>query len=89
MFGFTGISLGGITLDATDVLVIFALFAVALIGIGTKYSQKMLYGGFFFLALLGMIAVGILVVGVIIGIYVAGFAVIRSLFGFRARRKNL
>jgi len=89
LFGFTGISLGGITLDATDVLVIFALFAVALVGIGAKYSQKMLYGGFFFLALLGMIAIGILVVGLIIGIYVAGFVVIRSLFGFRARRKNL
>ncbi len=89
LFGFTGISLGGITLDATEVLVIFALFSVALVAIGTKYSQKLLYGGIFLLALLGMIEFGILVVALVIGIYVAGFAVIRSLFGFRARRKNL
>ena len=44
LFGFTGISLGGITIDATGVLIIFALFSVALIGLGMKYSQKMLYG---------------------------------------------
>ena len=89
LFGFTGINLGGITLDSTEVLTIFALFSVALIALGTKYSQKLLYAGIFFLGLLGMIEFGILVVALIIGIYVAGFAVIRSLYGFRARRKNL
>ncbi|MDA4111508.1 MAG: hypothetical protein OK439_03150 [Thaumarchaeota archaeon] len=88
LFGFTGISLGGITLDATDVLVIFALFSVSLIVLGMKYSHKMLYGGIFFLSLIGMIVIGILVVGLIVGAYIAGFAVIKSFFGFRARRRN-
>jgi hypothetical protein len=83
-----GISLGGITLDATDVLVIFALFSISLIALGMKYSQKLLYGGIFFLALIGMIEIGILVVGLILGAYVAGFAAVKSFFGFRTRRRN-
>jgi hypothetical protein len=53
-----------------------------------KYSQKLVYGGMFFLGLLGMIAVGVLFVGLILGAYIVGFAVLRSVFGFRARRSH-
>jgi hypothetical protein len=88
LFGFTGISLGGITLDATEVVVIFALFSASLIIIGMKRSHKLLYIGLFFLSLIGMIELGILVVGVIIGSYVAGFLIIKSYFGFKSRRQT-
>ncbi len=86
LFGFTGISLGGITLDVTDILAIFAAFSVALMIIGILRSQKLLYTGLFFLSLIGMIVVGILVVGLIIGSYLAGFVIIKSYFGFKSRK---
>jgi hypothetical protein len=88
LFGFTGISLGGVTLDTTDFLAIFAIFSIALMMIGIKRSQKLLYTGLFFLSIIGMIVVGILVVAAIIGSYLAGFVVIKSYFGFRSRRQN-
>ncbi len=88
LFGFTGISLGGITLDATDIIAIFAVFSVALMIIGMKHSQKLLYTGLFFLSLIGMVVVGILVVGLIVGSYIGGFLIIRSYFGFKSRRQN-
>lgn len=88
LFGFTGISLGGITLDTTDILAIFALFSISLMLIGIKRSQKLLYTGLFFLSLVGVVVVGILVVGIIFGSYLAGFLVIKSYFGFRSRRQN-
>jgi hypothetical protein len=88
LFGFTGISLGGITLNATDILAIFALFSACLIIIGLKRSHKLLYTGLFFMALIGMIEVGILVVGLILGTYLAGFLIIKSYFGFRARKQQ-
>jgi hypothetical protein len=88
LFGFTGISLGGVTLNATDILSIFAIFSGALVLIGIKRSHKLLYAGMFFLSLIGMIVVGILVVGVIVGSYLAGFLVIKSYFGFKSRRQN-
>jgi len=88
LFGFTGISLGGITINATDFLVIFALFSAALLVIGVKYSRKLVYGGLFFLSIIAMIEVGILFVGVVFISYFAGFAVIKSYFGFRSRRQK-
>ena len=89
LFGFTGISLGGVTLGSTDVLAIFAAFSLGLMIVGAKKSQKLLYAGLFFLSLIGMIVVGILVVGVIIGSYFAGFLIIRSYFGYRSRRQGM
>jgi hypothetical protein len=88
LFGFTGISLGGVTLDTTDILAIFAIFSVSLMLIGIKHNQKLVYTGLFFLSLIGMIVVGILVVAIIFGSYLAGFVVIKSYFGFRSRRQN-
>jgi hypothetical protein len=88
LFGFTGISLGGITLGATDILAIFAIFSASLIVIGIKRSHKLLYAGLFFMSLIGMIVVGILVVGIILGSYLAGFLIIKSYFGFRSRKQN-
>jgi hypothetical protein len=88
LFGFTGISLGGITINATDFLAIFAIFSVALLILGMKFSQKLIYGGLFFLSIIAMIEVGILFVGVVIVSYFVGFAVIKSYFGFRSRRQR-
>jgi hypothetical protein len=89
LFGFTGISLGGVTLDSTDILSIFAVFSISLIVLGAMKSQKLLYTGLFFLSLIGMIVVGIFVVGVVIGSYFAGFLVIRSYFGYRSRQRGM
>lgn len=86
LFGFTGISLGGVTLGSTDILIIFTAFSLMLVAVGAKKSHKLLYTGLFFLSLIGMIEVGILVVGAIIGSYFAGFLIIRSYFGYRSRR---
>ncbi len=88
LFGFTGISLGGITLGATDILAMFAIFSASLIIIGVKRSHKLLYTGLFFMSLIGMVVVGILVVGLILGTYLAGFLIIKSFFGFRSRRQQ-
>ncbi len=88
LFGFTGISLGGITINATDFLAIFAVFSVVLLIAGMKFSKKLVYGGLFFLSIIAMIEVGILFVGVVIVSYFAGFAVIKSYFGFRSRRQK-
>jgi hypothetical protein len=88
LFGFTGISLGGVTLSATDVLSIFAIFSVSLILIGIKRSHKLMYAGMFFLSIIGMVIVGILVVGMILGSYLGGFLIIKSYFGFKARRHH-
>jgi len=88
LFGFTGISLGGVTLGATDILVMFAILSGALIVIGIRRSHKLLYAGMFILSLIGMIVVGILVVGIVIGSYLAGFVIIKSYFGFKSRRQN-
>ncbi len=88
LFGFTGISLGGITLGATDILAIFAIFSASLIIIGIKRNHKLLYAGLFFMSLIGMIVVGILVVGIILGSYLGGFLIIKSYFGFRSRKQN-
>jgi hypothetical protein len=88
LFGFTGISLGGITINSTGFLAIFAIFSVSLIVVGMKFNQKLVYCGMFFLSLVAMIEVGILVVGIVFVSYLAGFAIIRSYFGFRSRRQN-
>jgi len=88
LFGFTGISLGGITINATDFLAIFAIFSVALVIAGVKFSKKLVYGGLFFLSIIAMIEVGILFVGIVVVSYFAGFAVIKSYFGFRSRRQK-
>jgi hypothetical protein len=88
LFGFTGISLGGVTLNSTDVLGIFAAFSIFLMAVGIKRSQKLLYAGLFFLSLIGMIVVGILVVALVAGSYLAGFLIIRSYFGYKAHRQG-
>jgi len=88
LFGFTGITLGGLTISATDFLAIFAIFSVTLLIAGMKFSRKLVYGGLFFLSIIAMIEVGILFVGAVIVSYFAGFAVIKSYFGFRSRRQK-
>lgn len=88
LFGFTGISLGGITLSSTDILAMFAAFSILLMGVGAMRSQKLLYLGLFSLSLIGMIVVGILVVAIIAGSYLGGFLVIRSYYGYRSRRQS-
>ena len=55
---------------------------------GVKFSKKLVYGGLFFLSIIAMIEVGILFVGVVVVSYFAGFAVIKSYFGFRSRRQK-
>jgi len=88
LFGFTGISLGGVTLNSTDILSIFAALSVMLMAVGAKRSTKLLYTGLFFLSIIGMIVVGILVVGAIFASYFGGFLIIRSYFGYRSRRQT-
>jgi hypothetical protein len=88
LFGFTGISLGGVTLGTTDILAIFAIFSVSLMILGIKRSQKLFYAGLFFLSLIGIVVVGILFVAAVIGSYLGGFLIIRSYFGYRSRRQG-
>jgi hypothetical protein len=86
LFGFTGISVGGISLNSTDILVVFTSFSLVLLGLGAKFNQKLLYFGLFLLSIIGSIMVGILVIAVIIGGYLACFLLTKSYFDFKARK---
>jgi hypothetical protein len=86
LFGFTGFTLGGITISATDVLAIFTALAIVLIGIGMKFSHNLLYFGMFLLSILGAVVVGIFVVGIAVGTYLLTFLIVKSYFGSRRRK---
>ena len=77
LFGFTGISLGGVTLDATDVLVIFRVILRRADCNGNEIQPKNAIRGIFLLSLAWDDCGGNTLVGLILGAYIVGFAVIR------------
>jgi hypothetical protein len=86
--GFIGLGLkfGGLNLDTTDVMAIFLVLSVSIIGLGIRFSQKMLFFGLALLSLLGIVAVGVLGVGLVLGGYVLSFFAVRSYFGRLGKR---
>jgi hypothetical protein len=88
LFGFTGFNLGGVSLSAADILAILALISIGLIISGTKFSMKLLYCGLFFLGLVAVVAVGIFLVGAVVGVYLLGFVITKSYFRLRSHRKG-
>jgi len=88
LFGFTGISFGGLTLDTSGLVAIFVAFSIALMVLGMKYSQKLLYFGLFLLSLAAIFEVGIFIVGGVLAAYLILFFCVKSFFAFRGRKSQ-
>jgi hypothetical protein len=85
LYGYTGINLAGVGLSSTGFLIAFALAAITLVGVGARFSRKLLYLGTMFMLGLGTFFLGLLVIGLAIGVYLASFVAIRSYFAIKAR----
>jgi hypothetical protein len=82
-----GLNLGGVNLDTTDVLAIFAGMAILVIGLGAKFSQKFIFFGLFLLSLVGIVAIGILGIGLVFGLYITSFYAVRYYYGALQKRQ--
>jgi len=80
LFGFTGLSIGGMGFSVTEVLIAVAIASVALIASGTRYSRKLLGVGLLLLIFLGLATLGFLLTGLALALYVASFVIVRSHF---------
>jgi hypothetical protein len=81
-----GLNLGGVNLDTTDVLAIFLGISLTIIGLGANFNQKFLFVGLFLLSILGIVAVGIIGVGLTLGAYILSFVAIKSYYRFLDKR---
>ena len=84
-FGFTGISLAGVGLGFTESLALFAAIAVTLVGVGARFSRKLLYLGVMLTLGLGAFLLGLLIVGLVVAAYLGSFVVIRSYYARGAK----
>jgi hypothetical protein len=85
LFGFTGLSLGGIGLNEVDSLAILALLSALLVVAGARFSNKILGLGILLSMTLAVSLLGFLIVGLAVLLYVGSFVVVRSYFSGRMR----
>jgi len=88
LFGFTGLSLGGLNITGAEALAAVAALAVAFIGIGMVSSRKLMWLGVVLaFGLAGAIA-GILIILLALASYVGSFLVLRAYFGLSGKRAS-
>ena len=85
LFGFTGLSLGGLNLTAPEAFGALAFLAAAFIGIGMVSSKKLLWLGITLAFGLAAAMAGVLIVLLAVTLYIGSFIIIRSYFFFREK----
>ena len=89
LFGFTGFSLGGITINTAEFVAAIVSISILFIGMGLlRLDQRFLYFGMILLSLSGIAVVGIFMVFLVWALYFAGFVCIRSLNGIRKWKRG-
>lgn len=86
LFGFTGLGLGGVSLNAADAIISLALLSIAFIGVGAKFSRKLFAIGLLLAVAVGTAVLGFLIAGLAFSFYLASFIVIRFYFSLKTKK---
>jgi hypothetical protein len=85
LFGFTGLSLGSLNITVGEAFAVLGALAAVMVGIGARFSRRLMWLGVLFALGIATAVAGVLVVVLAVSLYLGSFVAVRYYFSLRGR----